>query len=111
MTAPEWPSWLPADGSSGVPHFAPGTADRCRFNAIIRCGCGWEDDDQVRIQRALAVLKAAKRVVTPETRAAQRETWRAALSAHNAGKRRGRTQRPSKPITGFVIRPRRGDPL
>jgi hypothetical protein len=50
---PPWPSWLPADGSQGVPHYRPGTAEVCLWHAIVRCDCGWSDPDRERAGREL----------------------------------------------------------
>lgn len=100
-----WPSWLPADGSSGVPHFKPGTSEQCPYIGLIVCRkCRWTDDDAGRVQRARALLDAARRVVTPETRAAQRQAWKAAVSAGSAKQRRGRARRPGQRISGYAVR-------
>lgn len=87
--SPLWPSWLPPDGSSGVPHFKPGTRDECSYLAIVACNkCGWADPDEKRVKAATDLLDIARRVFPPRSwvielpagmellNANQRHSWR-----------------------------------
>lgn len=107
---PQWPSWLPADGSSGVPHFKPGTSEECPYLAMAHCGkCGWFDTDEKRVKAAADLLERVRPTVAAAGLTEQQKKWKAAQSAHRAKQRRGRVKRPGPQVSGFVIRfPRKG---